>query len=254
LLLLRFKTYFAALIVITSLYSCKKGHDLDCVKSNGPEAVDMRTPGKFKTVVAYNKIDVDIYQGAEYSIEVHAGAHIIKNISTKLINDSLIIQNTNVCNFVRGYKRSIRVKITMPYVASVYNYGVAPIVLHDFKQDSTVFVRNENSGDTYINGTFQDIITSSHGNGDMYVNGNARRLLIYMNGTNYTFAQNFQATDEIYISTYSIANAYFNLDGVKSFEYYIWSEGSIYYVGNPQAIHNLGDGVADGKGTLNKQD
>jgi hypothetical protein len=251
----RIKTYFASLLLIASFFSsCKKGHDLDCLKSNGPETSELRTPGAFKTIVAYNKIDVDIYQGPEYSIEISAGNHIIKNISTKLINDSLIIQNTNVCNFVRGYKRSIRAKITVPYVASVYNYGVAPIVLHDFKQDSSIFVRNENSGDTYINGTFNTITTSSHGNGDMYVNGNAKRLLIYMNGTNYTFAQNFQATDEIYISTYSIADAYFNLDGVKSFEYYIWSQGNIYYVGNPQVIKNLGDGISDGKGILVKQD
>ncbi len=234
--------------------SCKKGHDLDCFKSTGSEVSDTRYPGKFIDIEVKGKIDVNIFQGNEYKVEVIAGKHLIKNISTTLNDTILKIENSTSCNFVRGYKRTITVNVTMPYVAKIYNYGVSSIVMDaGFNQDSMLYVRNENIGDTYINGNFKTVSTSSHGAGDIYLSGSAKTLLIYSKGTNFTFAQNFTVTDQVFISTYSIGDAYFNLQGVASFEYYIWSKGNIFYSGDPQASNNLGAGKADGKGKLIKQ-
>lgn len=92
----------------------------------------------------------------------------------------------------------------------------------------------------------------SHGNGDIYLQGSANNLLVYTNGTNYTHAENFRVSDLAYISSYSLGHAYFNLKGTATFQYYIWSEGNVYYSGNPGTIANLGN--SDAKGQLIQRD
>jgi hypothetical protein len=105
----------------------------------------------------------------------------------------------------------------------------------------------ENSGDIHLNGTFGELRTSSHGNGDMYLKGKTQRLLVYTNGTNFTWADELLVTDYIFISTYSIGDAYLNLDEVDIIDYYIWSDGNIYYKGTAQSYDKLNDDVAKGR-------
>ncbi|MCC6370206.1 MAG: DUF2807 domain-containing protein [Bacteroidia bacterium] len=233
------------------LLSCNKGNRFDCFKSNGADITDTRMNGRFDSIEVRDKFEVTISTGNEYKIEVTAGKNVIDHISTEIVNGQLIISNKSKCNFVRGYKRKLKIHLTTPKLKRICNNSVGPITLDsDFKQD-TLTIRAESSGDTYINGTFKTVYSSSHGNGDIYLSGTARELLIYSNGTNFTRAENFTVRDHIYISTYSLGDSYFNLEGLYLFEYYIWDEGSIYYKGNPINIHNLGDG--SGKGKLVKQ-
>lgn len=227
---------------------------MDCFKSNGSEITEARYPGQFKNVEVQGNIEVNIRQGNEFIVEVVAGKNIIKHVSTIVTDTLLKIENSSSCNFVRGYKRKIVVNITMPYVSKIFNYGVGSIIMDpNFNQDSMLYVRNENTGDTYINGKFNLVNTSSHGAGDVYLSGSSKILLVYSNGTNFTFAEKFTVTDQIFISSYSIGDAYLNLEGVDNFDYYIWKQGNVFYYGDPQSINNLGAGKSDGKGKLIKK-
>jgi len=220
---------------------------LACFRSNGSDVREVRYPGEFKTVEAYDNLEVTIFQGSEFKVEVTAGAHIIKSITTEVKDNVLTLDNTNKCNFVRGYKRKVRMKVTLPYIIQVSNYGVGPITLSEnFKQDY-IFIKAENSGDTYINGTYEEIRTSSHGNGDMYFSGFSKRLMIYSYGTNYTRAENLRVSDYIFIATKSLGDAYFTLDGLKTIEYSIFDQGNIYYRGNPMIMRDVSEVAAKGK-------
>ena len=238
-----------ALLFLTLLLilSCSKENAPDCFKSNGRDEYEVRHLAPFDTIEMFDKIEVTIVQGPQYQVQIIAGKNIVNGIATTVSNGLLRIQNNNTCNFVRGYKRKIKVIVTTPQVNKVYNYGVADLRFDEhFKQD-LLNVRAENSGDIYINGNYREVRSSSHGNGDIYLNGSAQTLLIYSNGTNYTHAENFSVSDLAYISSYSLGHAYFNLNGTREFQYYIWSEGNIYYKGHPSVINNLGNTEAIGK-------
>ena len=97
---------------------------MDCFKSNGTEITDSRTPGQFKIIKTYDKIDLNITKGSEFKVEVVAGKNVIKNIKTKVADGILTIDNNNKCNFVRGYKRKVTVNVTSPYLVRVENHGV----------------------------------------------------------------------------------------------------------------------------------
>jgi len=192
-------------------------------------------------------MDVEICQGSEYKVEITAGEYIIKNISTKVKDSLLKLENNNKCNFVRGYKKKIRIKVTVPYLVQVTNYGVGPITVNENFQQDKIFFKAENSGDTYINGSYDQVRTSSHGNGDMYLRGSAKSLMIYTFGTNYTWAEDFKVSDYLFISTRSLGDAFFNLDGVNTIDYLIYDEGNIYYKGSPVRMNNFSEVSAKGK-------
>ena len=193
-----------------------------------------------------DKIEVHVFKGTEYKVEVIAGENIIKNISTRVQGGLLTIENHNTCNFVRGYKHVVTVNVTAPYIKSATNQGVSTMSFEDFVQD-TLVLKIENSGDVRVNGTFNQVRTSTHGNGDFYLTGSANSFFVYAYGTNYIRAQDFTIRDYAFVETLTIGDCYLNATGLGLLEYNIHSEGNIYYTGQPAVIHNFSDGNAKGK-------
>ncbi|MBA3681080.1 MAG: DUF2807 domain-containing protein [Bacteroidetes bacterium] len=224
---------------------------MDCFRSNGAEITDSRTPGQFTIIKVYDKIDLNISKGTEFKVDVVAGKNIIKNIKTNVSDGILSIDNNNRCNFVRGYKRNITVNVTLPYLVRVENHGVGTTVFsEDFAQD-TIHVLAENSGDIYLNGTFNQIKTSSHGNGDIYLNGVCNTLFVYTYGTNLLKGENLTVNTYVFVESISIGDCFINAPTGGKLEYNIWRSGNIYYKGNPAQITNV---KGDGSGQLIKQD
>lgn len=218
------------------LFSCKKENTFDCFKSTGSETTEVRSPGNFQTITINDKINATIFKGSDYKVEVVAGKHLLRNISTKIVKGTLNIVDNNTCNFVRGYNKKIQINITVPYVKSVFNDGVGTVdFADDFTQD-TLLVKAGNSGDIYVNGVFNEVRTSSHGNGDIYFNGSANSFYIYTNGTNFLRAANFKVANYVFIETYSIGDCYIDATGLNTLEFNIHKDGNIYYTGQPNTI------------------
>ena len=200
----------------------------------------------------YDKIEVTVFRGSSFQVEVIAGKNIIKNIATTIQNDTLRIENKNKCNFVRGYKHQVKINITLPHLYVAVNNGVAKLTIDNaFTQDS-VRVRAESSGDIFLNGTYNFIYAHSNGNGDININGTANELKVYINGTNYFNAQNLIVKDKIYIETLSLGDAHLNAEQLKKLDYIIYNTGNIYYRGTPNEVTGTLDKKSQGK--LIKQD
>lgn len=225
--------------MVCLLFSCKKENALDCFKSNGDDITEIRQTGPFHTIKVSNKIDIEIFPGSDYRVEVVCGKHIIKNIVTKVTSGELNIENNNTCNFVRGYKKTVRVIITVPHIKLVFNDGVGTVRFADAFIQDTLVVKAGNSGDIYVNGSFNEVRTSSHGNGDMYLNGTANSLFVYSNGTNFLNARDLKVKNYIFIETLSIGDCFIDASAVSKFEYNIWRSGNIYYTGQPGEINDF---------------
>jgi hypothetical protein len=229
------------------VFSCKKENATDCFKPNGKEVTEIRNLPAFNQIVVFDKMAVYIQQGPEYRVEISGGKQVLKNFYSEVKDSVLQLDNRNTCNFVRGYKRQISVKITVPYVRQITNDGVGGVTLaENFNQDA-IFIRAENSGDTYINGTYGEVRTSSHGNGDIYIKGSAKRLMVYMNGTNFMHAQNLRVSDYVFISNYSLGDATVQAQGLGGMDCKLWSSGNIYYSGTPGSIRDLSEVRTTGK-------
>lgn len=239
---------YTILVLLSFLFSCQKEHAPDCFTANGADVSDIRSLGTFRSIDLNDNMDLTLFKGAEFKVEVICGENIMDKIATSVQSGTLIIDNNNKCNFVRGYKRRIKVNVTVPSINRVTNNAVGTIVFDsNYQQDSIINIGAGSSGDIYINGTFGEIYTSSHGNGDLYFNGTADRLIVYSNGTNYTNAEKLVVKYDIFINTYSIGDTHLSLNSANTLDFYIWKDGNIYYTGTPAAVHELSDGTAKGK-------
>jgi hypothetical protein len=235
------------MVLVISLISCHKENIDDCFTSNGPDATVTRTPGGFRALYVENKIDVTVVQGPEYKVEVTAPRNLLRSIETSITGGTLHIENHNTCNFVRGYKRSIKIRVTTPRIEYCENQGVGPLTIDkNFNQD-TIVVRAESSGDIHINGTFKQIRTSSHGNGDMYLKAKCNSLYVFSYGTNYTYADEVQVRDYVFLHTLSIGDCYLNAHGLQQLDYNIQSDGNIFYYGKPPIVNDFSSSTAKGR-------
>lgn len=236
------------LIIFFAFSFCKKEHAPDCITATGPDVSSIREVGEFHGIDLNSDMDLYIYKGSEFKVEVVGGKYIMDKIAASVQSGTLVLENNNRFNFVRGYKRRIKINVTVPTLHDVFNYAVGTIYFDaNYSQDSLINIGARSSGDIYVNGTFGSIYTSSHGNGDLYFNGKAQQLQIYTNGTNFTHAENLDVFGYIFVDLYSIGDVFLNLNSNNQLDYNIWDEGNIYYSGNPKGINQTNTSTAKGK-------
>ena len=235
---MRFLSLYTLLLLL--LISCRKQNTLDCFRPNGPTVTEQRQTVPFFYITVFDNMDVTIEQGAEFKVEVTGGKNILSDITTRVSDSTLVVENLNICNFVRGYRRRVSVKITAPNVVRVTNMGVGPVMLSGDVVQDFIRVRTESSGDVYIKGTFTTIETSAHGNGDIYLEGKAASLHVYTYGTNFLFGEKMIVSDYMYISTESLGDITLNCHSLGQLDYLIHSSGNIVCKGSPGITRELG--------------
>lgn len=239
---------YSLLIGLMMLSSCNKPSAPDCFKQAGTIVISTRTLPPFDCLVLDANIEVTIANGNEYKAEVKGGANLLDEVKTTVNSNTLTIENKNHCNFARGYKHKITIKVTSPKFKRVSTYSIGNILTTpDFNQDS-IFVVSED-GDITLYGNYNEIKTSSHGNGNIYFKGTTNSLYVYMYGTNYLYADEAIINNYAFIEQISLADAHINAPNGGALDYHIWKSGNIYYKGNPASVN----GKIDGKGQLIKE-
>lgn len=227
------------------LVSCKKENMCDCVKSNGKDNVIYHDVKDFTCIDVKDKIDIYITQGPEFEVKVEAGANLQKLIRTEVDGETLKVHNDNRCNWVRGYKRKIKMYITAPYFKHIKNAGLGAITSIGTITQDEISIRIENSGDVNLNVDMQKVQGSVHGNGDMYLAGTTKQLFWNYNGTNYLYASGLDVKDYLYLHSLSIGHAYVEAPNNGLMDVEIDRTGNVYYQGSPSQINlrknNKGD-------------
>ncbi len=232
---MRYMNYICIFLVSVIIISCNKSSP-DCFKKAGKETSMERIMTPFKVVTLETNIDVTLVKGNEYKVEIFGGANLLEKVRTSVESGTLMIDNDNACNFVRGYDDKLKITVTAPEYDKVITNSVGNIITHaDFIQD-TMFFSSE-GGDIFIYGNYTELKTSSHGNGNIYFKGTTTKMYSYMNGTNYLYAEEGTVTNYIFIESVSLADAYITAPTNGTFEYHIWKTGNIYYKGTPAAVN-----------------
>lgn len=228
--------------------SCAKENRKDCFRSTGQDVTESREPGVFDKIMVSDNFEVEVFQGNEYRVEVTAGKNIIGNIKTTVDTGMLHISNQNTCNFVRGYKRVIRLKITLPHITYLENEGVGVTRIDEGVRQDSISLRVSSSGDIVAAGTYTTIKTTSNSNGDMTLKGSCRILYVYTNGVNYVNTEELKVRDYMFIHSVTLGDCYVNAAGTYAFAYNIEKSGNIYYDGDP--VHIINYSSAEAKGRL----
>lgn len=241
---MNFKNYLFVLALLVFV-SCKKENMCDCFKSNGKDNVIYHDVKDFTCIEGKDKVDIILTQGSEYEVKVEAGANLQKLIRTTLEGETLKVHNDNKCNWVRGYKKRVKVYITAPYFKHIKNAGLGTISNTGTITQDEISIRVENSGDVKLNLDTKKVIGSVHGNGDSYLSGTTEQLFWNYNGTNYLYAKDLTINSYAYLVSLSIGHAYLEAPNNGLMEVEIDRTGNVYYQGSPSQIklrkNNKGD-------------
>lgn len=232
---MKYLSYILFFISGVILLSCNKSSP-DCFKKAGKDSSIERSITPFKVVRLDANIEVTLVKGTEHKVQIFGGENLLEKVKTSVESGTLVIDNNNACNFVRGYDHKLRVTVTAPDYDKVITNSVGSIITNaDFQQD-TMFFSSE-GGDMIINGNYVELKTSSHGNGNVYFKGMAVKMYSYMNGTNYLYAEEGTIVNYVFIESVSLGDAYITAPTNGTFEYHIWKTGNIYYKGDPASVN-----------------
>jgi hypothetical protein len=185
-----------------------------------------------------SNVEVVLRKGNECKVEVLGPKNLLEKVSTSVTDGTLTIDNHNACNFVRGYKHHLHVIVYAPEYDFVTSYSIGNIRTEEGFVQDTIFFYTE-GGDVIINGTFTQLKTGSHGNGNVYFKGVTNYFYVYMNGTNYLYAEDGTINNYIFVETLSLADAFITAPNNGTFNYHTWKTGNIYYSGTPAVVDGL---------------
>ncbi|MGI4865769.1 MAG: GIN domain-containing protein [Janthinobacterium lividum] len=227
------------------LGACGDGHKLDCLKSNGSvttqrRAVDRRT----RSVYVYDQVDLIIVPDTATYAELRAGEHVIDGLTlTYQDARTLLIKNSNTCNWTRSYDTPYEVRLHIPHLTQIRQQGYGVVSTASRWTQDTLFVHLLGAGDVQLDLTSKYLWTDMYELGDMTFTGTTNEFHPTVGGSGFLFADGLAARDCYFETTHtSLGDAHLrasqNLGGTHG------GKGTLYYAGNPGVVDIKGGGKA----------
>ena len=233
------------LFLIALGLSCQKENSCDCFKSTGGNVREIRTVGNFNYIKVYDNINLYITQDTLNSVIVEAGNTLLKNISTDVVGNALIIHNNNKCNWVRSFKRKINVYVSFKLLTWIVcetsetitstNTIIAP---DTFRFDALISSPSVNLKLETKSSAFR----FQPGSQDLTVTGKTIDNYIYTFGQSLVDFRNFTSENTL-INIRGDMPVYFYSS--KAIYGDFVGNGNVYYYGNPAIVdikHTSGKG------------
>jgi hypothetical protein len=228
---------FLLLIFAITNNSCKRENLCDCFKPHGETILETRTVAVFNSIHVYDKIDVYFTQDTSLKapiIQVKTGKNLMSNIKTEVSGNSLVIENKNKCNFVRGVHNEVTVYVSAPYVKYFEQDGVGNIFGTNTVVQDTIYMNILNSGDIHLNVDVAAVKGHTHGIGDHYLKGKTKGYFMNVQGQGFVNALDLEA-GYTYLYFQSNGEAHLQVSGQLDVE--IASTGNVYYKGGAPVVN-----------------
>jgi hypothetical protein len=222
--------YIVLFFVVVTAASCTKEHMGDCFKSTGDIVTEERSLATFDQLEINDHIFVFIEQGPQ-RIEVEAGENLQEFVTTDVTSDgTLVIENTNRCNWVRSYKKKVNVRIWVPNLSKITQNGTGD-VLGTGTLNFPIFEYNTIGGPGDLEMTLNSDSASfflETGPGDVHPSGMANYMYVYHSGNGFANCSNF-LVDTVHVNNTSTGD--FRVHSNKFLNVEIYNSGDVFYKG-----------------------
>lgn len=223
--------FLKAFVPLLSLciFSCSKDNRTDCFKSTGTIISEQRTVEAFDIIEIRDNINLIIVNGYGNSVTVEAGKHLMHNIKTETSNRQLILQNKNVCNWVRKYDVPVNVYLSLPSVGKIFLWGDGNVTNKDTIAAEALNFHHYGAGDVDLCVSIPYFWTVADNVGDYKIKGYVTKLTIGTYKLGKIDAKNL-VSKLTEINCYGQSDNYVRCDSILSAT--ISSTGNLYYSGN----------------------
>jgi hypothetical protein len=228
--------YMSAVLCVQILFfGCNKETAFDCVKKSGSNTSEERILSSFNEIEINCHSKVILHQDTLYKIIIHGGKNLIASVSSDVINQKLVIDNENYCNWVRSYKKNeIQLEIYFPSVRKICVYGSTDFKSEGIlKLDSLDILFDTGVNNSQIEFEGKSLMTWVSSNGHYSFKGSADYFYHYNASAGEISAQNL-TVEFAHVVNKMFSEIYVNATNLLLVEEI--SDGNIYYFGSPNKI------------------
>jgi hypothetical protein len=211
------------------LVACSKPSAPDCFQSAGDNALEVRTIASVRSIEFRDDIDYELSQADQWSVQVEGPKNLLNDIETSVEGQKLFIRNNNTCNWVRSYKKRIRIRVYGPlstlYVENFSTGGVKSV--GTLQLDTLVWNNRQAAGtiELELDNAFASI-QSHTGVADVNLHGAVEKLELFNQGVGVMDARKLMAQNA-FVNNSSINDVYVN--AVSYLFAYGQYSGNVYY-------------------------
>lgn len=227
------------------LIGCRKPEDRDCFKSVGDDTTKEIIPPSFDKIVLREHLEYVLVQDSVEKLILHGGKNLLNFVKVETVDGTLEISNENKCNFLRTYKRKIKVEIHFIDLLNIHFEGTETLTNKGTLEFNWLtFLIRDGAGPVNLNFNAQSVnATISHGWGDFTFSGTVgyANLNVRSNGYCDTYGMNVMDSLTVVSNTQGTVRVNANNTKLKA---QIDADGDILYRGIPTSIklNHFGDG------------
>lgn len=243
----KMKAFLFLVIILLSLFACKKENMNDCFTSTGIVQREKRMLEPFDSLIIKEKITTYLIEDTVNYIEIEAGNNLLENINSNVNLRVLTIENNNTCNWVRSYKKQIIAYVHYTQLKKIVKEGAGDILANDSLRFDTLSLEMKNGS-----GLVDLIISNQYfstkqitGASDFKIKGKTKNLRAFINDLGYGDFLNLSA-HTARIENASIMDCYVNASDTLFLT--TRSSGSIYYTGEADSVYK----ARFGEGTISR--
>ncbi|WP_252734272.1 head GIN domain-containing protein [Arenibacter algicola] len=105
-------------LVMFLLWNCNSENAPDCFQNAGDISREIVEVPNFTTITVYENVQLTLRQGSPLKVEVETGEYLRSEVEVKVVDDRLLLRDTNDCNFTRKYGLT-KVYVTAPNITEI---------------------------------------------------------------------------------------------------------------------------------------
>lgn len=215
--------------------SCKKASERSCLKATGGGTTQLiEIQEDFDTLYLYDAIEYILIQDTVNQLQLTGGENLLPHISNKVTNHKLSIRNDNNCNFIRSFKKKIKVKIHFKKLNYIHFEGSEPLKTLDTITSNSLRVKiRDGAGSVTLKVAVGYLETTiSHGFGDFTLAGTAQNTFLYCNSNSFCDALKLHTSEDLIVRSNTQGDMLINA-AQANLKATILRGGNIKFIGTP---------------------
>jgi hypothetical protein len=240
------KRFLIAALIITCFTACKKHQLNDCFSAAGEDGVEERNLETFDQIWVGDKIDLKIIQdtNSDEKIILRGGSNLFEGIVTTIKNGQLTIDNQNVCNFVRSYKKKLVVELYLKNLSRLEVATAANVSSVDTIKTPFLYILHHAMGDVDLTLDCEEVVIQSLNGAGTILKGKVGTIKSSIEGISFLDARDCLANN-VFVDSHSPLDCYIN--AAKVIFVKIYNSGNIYYVAEPATQKEVNEKTGEGE-------
>lgn len=227
------------------LCACNKAEDRSCMKTAGDESSLTITLDPFDKLYLKEHLEYVLVQDSTEKIVIKGGKNLLNFVEANVTDGLLQISNENKCNFLRSYKKKVKVEIHFKSLSNIHFEGTETMTNEGTLQLQwiTVLIR-DGAGPVNLNFNAETLnAIVSHGWGDFTFNGEVNNAYLTVRSNGFCDTYGLIVHDTLVAISRTQGTMKVNADN-SYFKAQIDEAGDILYKGLPiyKSLNQYGTG------------